>query len=73
MCIRIGLEMGLYEMLQAEAGRQISSGELTEALTLRLEKKGPKGLDGKENTLRALIEERHDLMGMPMNLCLALT
>ena len=73
MCIRIGLEMGLYEMLQAETGRQLSASELTEALTQRLEKKAFKGLNGNEHTLRASIEERKDLMGMHMNLCPALT
>ncbi len=68
MCIRIGLEMGLYEMIQAEAGRKFSAGELTEVLTQRLEKKAFKELDCKEETLRASSEERKDLMGMHMNL-----
>ena len=62
--------MGLYEMLQAEAGRQLSASELTQALTQRLEKKASQGLDDKENTLRASMEERQDLLGKRMNLCL---
>ena len=73
MCIRIGLEMGLYEMLQAEAGRTLSVGELTEVLTQRLEKTLSKGSSSGEDTLGASVEERQDLMGKGLNSCSTLT
>lgn len=69
MCVRIGLKLRLYEMIQAKAGKTLSAGELTEVLTQRLEKKAFEGPSSKGDTLRASIEERQDLLGKRMNLC----
>ena len=63
------IEMGLYEVIQAKAGRALSAGKLTEMLTQRLQKKAFEGPSSKEDTLTASIEERQDLMGKRMNSC----
>lgn len=55
--------MGLYEIIQACAGKTFSAGELTEILTHRLEKTTFNGPNGNEDTLGALLDERQDLLG----------
>ena len=63
MCIRTALEMRLYEMLEAEGGKQKSAKELAQMLSKRLETEAQQEFKNGSPKVASLTTERHDLIG----------